>query len=61
MEKNKAGTMLLHWGTERNHNVENLITKLREIGIDQVANIFQDEIDEKGKNCNCPDCGSILW
>lgn len=58
-EKNMAASMLRHWDTERDHNVESLIKKLREIKNDRVADIFQKEIDEKGNQCNCPDCLSI--
>ena len=58
-KENMAKAMLLHWDREEGNNVENLITKLQEMSCDRVAKIFQDEIDEKGKNCNCPDCRSI--
>ena len=54
-----ARAMLRYWDSEQGNNVENLITKLQEMSCDRVAKIFQDEIDKKGKNCNCPDCRSI--
>ena len=59
-EKDPAGSMLSAWDDENKRNyVEGIVEALRNINRSDVIQLFQEEIDKKGKTCNCHECGRI--
>lgn len=58
--KGKTECMLNHWDNKGNHYLVDLVKILREMERDDVASLLQKEIDKKGVQCNCTECGHIV-
>ena len=52
--------MFFDWDNKGNHYLVDLVKILREMERDDVADLLQKEMDKKGAQCNCPECGHIV-
>ena len=51
--------MLTHWNSDSNNYLDHLVEALQRMRRQDVAGLFQGEIEKKGGSCNCEECGNI--